>query len=75
MTQNDVRAFYDAFGEREWARLAQPADGALEFAITCHTLAKYLLSNGSVLDLWGGPGRYSLWLEGLRAHRSRCSTA
>lgn len=38
MTQNDVRAFYDSFGEREWVRLAQSADGAVEFAITRHTL-------------------------------------
>ncbi len=62
MIREDVRGYYDEFGEREWSRLEDPADGAVEFAVTCHALAAYLPSAGRVLDLGGGPGRYALWL-------------
>jgi len=57
-----VRAYYDGIGEREWERLEQPSDGAIEFAITCHALATYLSTGARVLDLGGGPGRYTIWL-------------
>ena len=40
--RDDVRAYYRAFGEREWARLANPEDGALEFALTCHAVRVHL---------------------------------
>lgn len=62
MTTDAVRAYYANFGEREWARLENPDDGAVEFAITCHTLATYLPSEARVLDIGGGPGRYAIWL-------------
>jgi len=61
-TIDDVRAYYDGFGEREWERLARPNDGALEFALTQHALTTYLPAGGRVLDIGGGPGRYALWL-------------
>src|SRR4051812_42501750 len=62
MSHEDVRRYYEVFGEREWQRLENPADGAIEFAVTCHALATYLPDVGRVLDLGGGPGRYTLWL-------------
>ena len=62
MTVDAVRAYYAGFGEREWARLKNPDDGALEFAITCHTLATHLPPRGRVLDIGAGPGRYTIWL-------------
>jgi S-adenosylmethionine-dependent methyltransferase len=62
MTRADVRGYYDEFGEREWSRLDNPADGAIEFAVTCHALAHHLPAEGRILDLGGGPGRYALWL-------------
>jgi S-adenosylmethionine-dependent methyltransferase len=68
MSHADVRRYYEAFGEREWQRLDDPADGALEFAITCHALATHLPPAGRVLDLGGGPGRYALWLA-VRGYR------
>lgn len=68
MTSDVIRAYYASFGEREWARLESPDDGAMEFAITCHTLATYLPSNTRVLDIGGGPGRYTIWLA-QRGHR------
>ena len=67
-TLDAVRSYYANSGEREWARLENPDDGALEFEVTCHTLAKYLPSNARVLDMGGGPGRYTIWLA-QRGHR------
>lgn len=62
MTKAVVRAYYASFGEREWQRLTNPDDGAVEFALTKQLLATYLPPSGRVLDLAGGPGRYTLWL-------------
>lgn len=68
MTSDAVRAYYAGFGEREWTRLENPDDGAVEFAITRHTLATYLPADARVLDIGGGPGRYAIWLA-QRGHR------
>ena len=67
-TSKAVRAYYASFGEREWARLEDPGDGALEFALTCHTLATHMPSDAYALDIGGGPGRYTIWLA-QRGHR------
>jgi len=63
-----VREYYARFGEREWDRLENLDDGAIEFAITCRTLRKYLPTVGRILDIGGGPGRYAIWLAN-RGHR------
>ncbi len=68
MNPDAVRAYYASFGEREWARLESPDDGAVEFAVTCQALATYLPPNARVLDIGGGPGRYTIWLA-QRGHR------
>lgn len=65
MNANAVRAYYAILGEREWTRLEGTDDGAVEFAVTCHALARFLPTNARVLDIGGGPGRYAIWL----AHR------
>jgi SAM-dependent methyltransferase len=62
MSKDAVRAYDASFGEREWQRLANPDDGAIEFALTQHFLARYLPPSGRILDLGGGPGRYTIWL-------------
>jgi ubiquinone/menaquinone biosynthesis C-methylase UbiE len=62
MASDAVRAYYAGFGEREWVRLKNPDDGAVEFTLTCHTLATYLPPRARVLDIGGGPGRYAIWL-------------
>lgn len=62
MTHEAVRAYYAQFGEREWERLAQPTDGAVEYSVNRRLLAIHLPSTGRVLDLGGGPGRYTIWL-------------
>ena len=68
MSQRSVRDYYEQYGEREWARLDRPEDGALEFAINSRTIADYLPAATRVLDIGGGPGRYALWLA-ERGHR------
>ncbi|MCY4528331.1 MAG: class I SAM-dependent methyltransferase [Chloroflexi bacterium] len=62
MNTDAVRTYYAGIGEREWARLENPEDGAIEFEVTCQVLAKYLLPHARVLDIGGGPGRYTIWL-------------
>jgi S-adenosylmethionine-dependent methyltransferase len=57
-----VRGYYAQFGEREWDRLADPADGAIEFAINSRAIARHLPAGARVLDIGGGPGRYAIWL-------------
>jgi len=65
---DDVRRYYDSFGEREWERLDRPNDGAIEFALTKRVIADYLPDGARVLDIGGGPGRYTIWLA-ERGHR------
>jgi len=58
-----VRKFYEISAQREWQRLEHPTQGALEFAINKAWIARFLPPPGaSILDLGGGPGRYSIWL-------------
>jgi ubiquinone/menaquinone biosynthesis C-methylase UbiE len=54
-TSDAVRTYYAGFG-------------ALEFAITCRTLALHLPPDARVLDIGGGPGRYAIWLA-QQGHR------
>jgi SAM-dependent methyltransferase len=61
--RDDVRTYYDSFGEKEWTRLTTAAmDGVVEFAITTRTVQAHLPSHVRVLDIGGGPGRYAIWL-------------
>ena len=54
-----VKAFYDGAPEAEWARLEQHP---WEFEINCRYIDRYVRPGQSVLDLGGGPGRYSIHL-------------
>ncbi len=54
-----VRAFYDASVEAEWTRLERHA---FEFEINRRYIDRYVKSGDRVLDVGGGPGRYSLYL-------------
>lgn len=56
---NPVESFYDLHVDYEWHRLERHR---MEFAIAAKALEEYLPPSGSVIDIGGGPGRYSLWL-------------
>ena len=53
-----VRAFYNREVEREWNRIA----GRPELVIAQRFMGRYIKPGDRVLDIGGGPGRYSLWL-------------
>lgn len=68
MNHPAVRDYYARFGEREWTRLLRPADGAIEFAVNRAAIEAHLPVGARVLDIGGGPGRYTVWLA-ERGHR------
>ena len=48
MAHDEVRAYYDHFGVREWQQLERVDEGWVEFFLTCHTLSMYLPSMGQI---------------------------
>jgi S-adenosylmethionine-dependent methyltransferase len=55
-----VERFYDGYGEKEWTRLERHR---MEFAVTMRLMQEYLpAAPATVLDIGGGPGRYSIAL-------------
>ncbi len=64
-----VRAYYDAAVEKEWDRLA---NARLEFDINMAFLTRYIRPGDKVLDLGGGPGRYSLAFAARGADVTLC---
>lgn len=54
-----VRDFYNQGCHWEWERLDRHP---IEFAVTKHYLERYIKPGDRVLDLGGGPGRYSIHL-------------
>jgi len=54
-----VRTFYDASVEVEWNRLD---NHPVEYELTKRFLRRHIADGDRVLDVGGGPGRYSLWL-------------
>ncbi|QGS68113.1 methyltransferase domain-containing protein [Oceanobacillus sp. 143] len=57
-----VRKFYDETVNYEWERLERHK---VEFEITKRYLNRYIKPKDKVLDLGGGPGKYSLYLAEL----------
>jgi predicted acetyltransferase/2-polyprenyl-3-methyl-5-hydroxy-6-metoxy-1,4-benzoquinol methylase len=57
-TTKIVRDFYDESHEFEYTRIANRP----EFLLTCRMLDRYIKRGDKVLDIGGGPGRYSLYL-------------
>lgn len=53
-----IKNFYDESVEAEWERI----ENRPEFLITCRYINRYIKAGDKVLDIGGGPGRYSLWL-------------
>lgn len=57
-----VMRYYGSDPEKEWRRLETLDTGPIEFELTTRHLAKNLAPQSRVLDIGGGPGRYSIWL-------------
>ena len=53
-----IRDFYDSAVQGEWNRIANRP----EFLLTCRMFGRYIKPGDKVLDIGGGPGRYTLWL-------------
>lgn len=62
MTDLDPRAYYDEFGDGEWARLDRDPVTRMEFEGTVAALERDLPATGRVLDAGGAAGRYAAWL-------------
>ena len=52
-----VRRFYDQGAEQEWLRLE---GHPFEFILTTWMMDKYIRPGDTILDIGGGPGRYSI---------------
>ena len=54
---DQVREFYDSDPQMEWDRLERQP---FEFELTTYMMDKYIKPGDSLLDIGGGPGRYSI---------------
>ena len=53
-----IQDYYDSIVSNEWERIGDRP----EFLLTCRMLDRYIKPEDKVLDIGGGPGRYSLYL-------------
>lgn len=60
-TIDTVRQYYDSAPQEEWGRLDR---NPFEFELTTYMMDKYIRPGDSVLDIGGGPGRYSIHYAG-----------
>ena len=56
-----VEDHYNSHAKQEWGRF-EDALCKIEFASTLHLIDKYFPGHGSVCDIGGGPGRYTIEL-------------
>ena len=57
----DIKDYYNSNVENEWRRLEDPYS-RIEFFSTLYMIKKYFPSEGKILDIGSGPGRYSIEL-------------
>jgi 2-polyprenyl-3-methyl-5-hydroxy-6-metoxy-1,4-benzoquinol methylase len=69
-SSRDIRDYYNRNGSNEWERLEKSLHGLVEFEVTLHVLRRHLPPKGYILDVGGGPGRYTMALakEGYNVH-------
>jgi len=58
MSIQEVKEYYDGNPQAEWDRLEEHP---LEFIFTTYKIDPYICEGDSVLDIGGGPGRYSIY--------------
>ena len=56
-TIDAVRSYYDSAPDLEWHRLDQ---NPFEFELTTYMMDRYIQPGQTILDIGGGPGRYSI---------------
>lgn len=54
-----VTEFYDAYGEKEWERLAKSPSAEVQFAVHRHYLDLHVRAGEQVLEIGPGPGRFT----------------
>ena len=64
---DQIRAFYDAYGEREWERFDLSPANRVNFYLHRRYLAQYVHAGDHVLDVGAGPGRFTIELAKLGA--------
>lgn len=57
-----IAQFYDDAPQQEWDRLGE---GIIEYDLTAALMARHIRPGDRVLDIGGGPGRYSLLLAAM----------
>ncbi len=62
-----MRAFYDAYGEREWERFEKAPEDRVSLHIHKHYLKEFVKPGDLVLDAGAGPGRFTIELVRLGA--------
>src|SRR6476619_2439750 len=62
-----LRAFFDAYGDKEWDRLEKTLQGRIKHAAHRRILERYLRPGMRVLDVGSGPGRFAIDVARLGA--------
>jgi len=60
-----VKKYYNENAEKEWERLATHT---FEFSITKHMMDQHIKPGDTILDIGGGPGRYSIYYAQKGCH-------
>ena len=60
-----VRRYYDALGEREWARLTKDVRGRVSLELHRRFLRRFVRPGWRVLEVGAGPGRFTLELAAI----------
>lgn len=61
-TFDRIQRYYTPEPDKEWRRLDGLDTGPVEFELTTRQIANHLAPHSHVLDIGGGPGRYTIWL-------------
>ncbi len=64
---DQIRAFYDAYGEQEWQRFDLSPANRVNFYLHCRYLEWYIQASDHVLDVGAGPGRFTIELAKIGA--------
>ena len=62
-----LRAFFNAYGEREWDRLDKTLPGRVKLAVHRKVLSEHVRPGMRVLDVGSGPGRFAIEIARMGA--------